>query len=107
MEHSLDDGLRLLRLGVDTHLITEPLCPAAAASQPGGLVVERPTARPPICHALSQFDFYDVVKTTILRLGWALAQELAPHGATAVTVTPGWLRSEIMLDGFGVTDKLA
>ena len=48
--------------------------------------------------------FYDLVKTTILRLGWALAQELAPHGATAVTLTPGWLRSEMMLDTFGVTE---
>jgi NAD(P)-dependent dehydrogenase (short-subunit alcohol dehydrogenase family) len=49
--------------------------------------------------------FYDLAKIAILRLGWALAQELAPHSAAAVTLTPGWLRSEMMLDGFGVTES--
>jgi NAD(P)-dependent dehydrogenase (short-subunit alcohol dehydrogenase family) len=32
------------------------------------------------------------------------ADELAPHGATALSLTPGWLRSEMMLESFGVTE---
>ena len=104
-EHSLDDGLRLLRLGVDTHLITNHYALPLLIRQPGGLVVEMTdgTAAYNASHYRNSI-FYDLVKTTILRLGWALAQELAPHGATAVTLTPGWLRSEMMLDTFGVTE---
>jgi NAD(P)-dependent dehydrogenase (short-subunit alcohol dehydrogenase family) len=49
--------------------------------------------------------FYDLAKSAVLRLGWAQAQELAPHGATAVALTPGWLRSEMMLDAFGVSEE--
>ena len=104
-EHSLDDGLRLLRLGVDTHLITSHYALPLLIRQPGGLVVEMTdgTAAYNATHYRNSI-FYDLAKTAILRLGWALAQELAPHGATAVTLTPGWLRSEMMLDGFGVTE---
>ena len=104
-EHSLDDGLRLLRLGVDTHLITNHYALPLLIRQPGGLVVEMTdgTAAYNATHYRNSL-FYDLAKTTILRLGWALAQELAPRGATAVTLTPGWLRSEMMLDGFGVTE---
>jgi NAD(P)-dependent dehydrogenase (short-subunit alcohol dehydrogenase family) len=104
-EHSLDDGLRLLRLGVDTHLITSHYALPLLIRQPGGLVVEMTdgTAAYNTTHYRNS-TFYDLAKTAILRLGWALAQELAPHGATAVALTPGWLRSEMMLDAFGVTE---
>jgi NAD(P)-dependent dehydrogenase (short-subunit alcohol dehydrogenase family) len=104
-DHSLDDGLRLLRLGVDTHLITSHYALPLLIRQPGGLVVEMTdgTAAYNATHYRNS-TFYDLAKTAILRLGWALAQELAPHGATAVTLTPGWLRSEMMLDAFGVTE---
>ncbi len=104
-QHSLDDGLRLLRLGVDTHLITSHYAMPLLIQQPGGLVVEMTdgTAAYNATHYRNSI-FYDLVKTANLRLGWALAQELAPHGATAVTLTPGWLRSEMMLDAFGVTE---
>lgn len=47
---------------------------------------------------------YDLVKTTVNRLAFAQAEELRPHGIAAVAVTPGFLRSEAMLDGFGVTE---
>jgi NAD(P)-dependent dehydrogenase (short-subunit alcohol dehydrogenase family) len=105
-EHSLDDGLRLLRLGVDTHLITSHYALPLLIQQPGGLVVEMTdgTAAYNATHYRNSI-FYDLAKTASLRLGWALAQEVAPHGATAVTLTPGWLRSEMMLDGFGVTES--
>ena len=48
--------------------------------------------------------FYDLAKTSVIRLAWGHGRELAPHGATAVALTPGWLRSEMMLDIFGVTE---
>jgi NAD(P)-dependent dehydrogenase (short-subunit alcohol dehydrogenase family) len=48
--------------------------------------------------------FYDLAKVSVQRLAWGQARELAPHGATAVSLTPGWLRSEMMLDIFGVTE---
>ena len=48
--------------------------------------------------------FYDLAKAANLRMAFALARELAPHGATAVAVTPGWLRSETMLEAYGVTE---
>jgi NAD(P)-dependent dehydrogenase (short-subunit alcohol dehydrogenase family) len=104
-EHSLDDGLRLLRLGVDTHLITSHYALPLLIQQPGGLVVEMTdgTAAYNATHYRNS-TFYDLAKSAILRLGWALAQELAPHGAAVVTLTPGWLRSEMMLDAFGVTE---
>jgi NAD(P)-dependent dehydrogenase (short-subunit alcohol dehydrogenase family) len=48
--------------------------------------------------------FYDLAKTSVVRIAWALAQELRPHNCTAVALTPGWLRSEQMLDNYGVTE---
>lgn len=104
-EHSLEDGLRLLRLGVDTHLITSHYALPLLIRQPGGLVVEMTdgTAAYNATHYRNS-TFYDLAKTAILRLGWALAQELAPYGATVVTLTPGWLRSEMMLDAFDVSE---
>ncbi|WP_143187330.1 SDR family oxidoreductase, partial [Rhodococcus maanshanensis] len=49
--------------------------------------------------------FYDLAKAAVSRMAFALAHELGPRGATAVLVTPGWLRSEMMLDNFGVTES--
>jgi NAD(P)-dependent dehydrogenase (short-subunit alcohol dehydrogenase family) len=48
--------------------------------------------------------FYDLAKAANLRMAFALGHELAPHGATAVALTPGWLRSEAMLEVYGVTE---
>lgn len=48
--------------------------------------------------------FYDLAKASNLRMAFALGHKLAPHGATAVALTPGWLRSEAMLDAYGVTE---
>jgi NAD(P)-dependent dehydrogenase (short-subunit alcohol dehydrogenase family) len=48
--------------------------------------------------------FYDLAKSSVLRLAFAQAQELEPHGCTALALTPGWLRSEMMLEIYGVTE---
>ena len=104
-QQPLDAGLRLLRLAIDTHLITSHFALPLLIRKPGGLVVEVTdgTAEYNATHyRLSAF--YDLAKAAILRLAWSQAHELRPHGATAVALTPGWLRSELMLEHFGVTE---
>ncbi len=104
-KHSLEKGLHMLRLAIDTHLITSHFALPLVLSRPGGLVIEMTdgTAEYNATHYRNS-TFYDLVKTSVTRLAWALSQEVAPHGATAVALTPGWMRSEIMLDAFGVTE---
>jgi NAD(P)-dependent dehydrogenase (short-subunit alcohol dehydrogenase family) len=104
-ESELDYGLHLLRLAVDTHAITAHHALPLLVRRPGGLVVEVTdgTAEYNADHYRVSF-FYDMTKAANLRVAFALGHELAPHGATAVALTPGWLRSEAMLEGFGVTE---
>jgi NAD(P)-dependent dehydrogenase (short-subunit alcohol dehydrogenase family) len=104
-EHDLDKGLRLLRLAIDTHLITSHHALPLMIQHPGGLLVEMTDGTADynaVNYRLSAF--YDLAKTSVIRLAWGHARELAPHGATAVALTPGWLRSEMMLDIYGVTE---
>jgi NAD(P)-dependent dehydrogenase (short-subunit alcohol dehydrogenase family) len=104
-EHDLDNGLRLLRLAVDTHLITSHHALPLLTRRPGGLVVEMTDGTLEYNAATYRNSaFYDLAKTAVLRLAFVQAHELEPHGATAVALTPGWLRSEMMLDAFGVTE---
>jgi len=104
-EHGLDNGLRLLRLGIDTHLITAHFALPLLIAQPGGLLVEVTdgTADYNATHYRLS-PFYDLAKTAVNRMAWAHAKDLAPHGATSVSLTPGWLRSEMMLEAFGVRE---
>ncbi|MEU2390225.1 SDR family oxidoreductase [Streptomyces sp. NPDC007369] len=104
-EHDLDKGLRLLRLAVDTHAITSHFALPLLLREPGGLVVEMTdgTSDYNTGHYRVSF-FYDLAKAAVLRMAFALGHELGPRGATAVALTPGWLRSEMMLDAFGVTE---
>lgn len=104
-EHSLDNGLRLLRLAVDTHLITAHHGLPLLIRNPGGLLVE-------VTDGTAEYNadhyrlsvFYDLAKTAATRMAWAHAKDLAPYRATAVSITPGWMRSEMMLDEFGVSE---
>ncbi len=104
-EHDLDDGLRILRLGVDTHLITSHCLHPLLIERPGGLLVE-------VTDGTREYNdenfrlsvFYDLAKSAVNRLAFSHGHELAGFGATAVAVTPGWLRSEMMLDNWGVTE---
>src|SRR3954451_18493557 len=105
-EHDLDDGLRLLRLGVETHLITSHAALPLLIRRPGGLVVELTDGTRAYNDTRYRVNaFYDLAKAAVLRLAFAQSVELAPHGATAVALTPGWLRSEMMLENFGVTEE--
>ncbi len=102
-EHDLDAGLRLLRLALETHLITSHHALPLLVRRPGGLVVEVTdgTAAYNADHYRVSL-FYDLAKTSVIRLAWAQAQELRARGGTAVALTPGWMRSEAMLDHYGV-----
>jgi NAD(P)-dependent dehydrogenase (short-subunit alcohol dehydrogenase family) len=105
-ESSLDIGLRTLRLAVDTHAITNHFALPLLIKSPGGLVVE-------VTDGTDEYNatnyrvsfFYDLAKAAVSRMAFALAHELKPYGATAVLLTPGWLRSEGMLEAFGVTES--
>ncbi|EST39081.1 short-chain dehydrogenase [Streptomycetaceae bacterium MP113-05] len=105
-EHDLDDGLRLLRLAVETHAVTSHHALPLLLRDSGGLVVEMTdgTAEYNAANYRVSF-FYDLAKSSVLRMAFGLSRELGPRGATAVALTPGWLRSEIMLDAFGVTEE--
>jgi NAD(P)-dependent dehydrogenase (short-subunit alcohol dehydrogenase family) len=105
-EHSLERGLRMLRLAIDTHIITSHFALPLLIKNEGGLVVE-------MTDGTAEYNaenyrnslFYDLAKTSVIRLAWAQSRELAPHRCTAVALTPGWLRSEMMLDLFGVGES--
>jgi NAD(P)-dependent dehydrogenase (short-subunit alcohol dehydrogenase family) len=105
-EHDLDRGLRILRLAIDTHLITSHFALPLLIREPGGLVVEMTDGTRDYNAENYRINvFYDLAKTSVIRLAFAQSKELAPHGCTAVALTPGWLRSEMMLDKFRVTER--
>lgn len=105
-ESDLDYGLRSLRLAVDTHAITSHCALPLLIRQPGGLVVEVTDGTDEYNAANYRVSFfYDLAKAAVGRMAFALAHELRAHGATAVLLTPGWLRSEAMLDVYGVSES--
>lgn len=104
-EHPLDVGLRILRLAVDTHIVTSHHALPLLLRRPGGLVVEMTDGTAEYNRANYRISFfYDLAKTSVIRMAFAQAKELGERGATAVSLTPGWMRSEIMLEHFGVTE---
>ncbi len=104
-ESSLETGLRTVRLQVETHIVTSHFALPLLIRQPGGLVVEVNDGTDEYNAANYRVSFfYDLAKASVGRMAFALAHELPPHGATAVSVTPGWLRSEEMLDIYKVTE---
>jgi NAD(P)-dependent dehydrogenase (short-subunit alcohol dehydrogenase family) len=102
----LDGGLRILRLAIETHLVTSHHLLPLLIDKPGGLLVE-------VTDGTSEYNashyrlsvYYDLAKVAVSRLAFSQGHELTPHGATAVAITPGWLRSEMMLDAFGVREE--
>ena len=105
-EQNLDRGLRMLRLAIDTHLITSHYALPLLIRRPGGLVVEMTDGTREYNAANYRLSaFYDLAKTAVIRLAFAQSKELEPHGCAAVALTPGWMRSEMMLDIYGVTEE--
>jgi NAD(P)-dependent dehydrogenase (short-subunit alcohol dehydrogenase family) len=101
-QHPLDDTLRIVRNGIETHLITAHHALPLLIETGDGLVVEVGDGKAGV--PFRGVVAYDHVKEAVVRLGFSLAAELRPYGATALSVTPGFLRSEAMLEHFGVTE---
>lgn len=106
-EHDLAGGLRMLRMGLDTHIITSTLALPLMLGSGGRLLVE-------VTDGTSEFNadvrdtvgfYYDLVKAGVDRIVKSLDHDLRGQQVTALGVTPGWLRSEAMLDNFGVTEE--
>jgi NAD(P)-dependent dehydrogenase (short-subunit alcohol dehydrogenase family) len=105
-ELDLDDGLRILRLAVDTHLITSHHLLPLLVERPGGLVVE-------VTDGTTDYNareyrisvFYDLAKVSVNRLAFSQGHDLSRVDGTAVAITPGFLRSEMMLEAFGVREE--
>jgi NAD(P)-dependent dehydrogenase (short-subunit alcohol dehydrogenase family) len=105
-EHDLDAGLRMLRLAIDTHLITSHHALPLLLRSDGGLLVEvTDGTREYNATHYRESVFYDLAKEAVNRIAWAQAQELGLRGATALSITPGWMRSEMMLEHYGVTEE--
>jgi NAD(P)-dependent dehydrogenase (short-subunit alcohol dehydrogenase family) len=106
-EHDLAAGLRMLRMGVDTHLITAHAALPLLLRSDCGLLVEMTdgTAEVNANYRERVGFFYDLVKANVSRIILSLTHELRDTPVTALGVTPGWLRSENMLDLFGVTEE--
>lgn len=105
--HDLTKGFTMLRYGVGTHLITNTKAIPLMLRTGGGLIVE-------MTDGTSEFNrdfrknvgfYYDLVKANVERITIGLASELEDEPISAVAVTPGWMRSEQMLEGFGVTES--
>ncbi|MGW0733250.1 SDR family oxidoreductase [Streptomyces sp. NPDC002851] len=104
-EHDLDKGLRALRLGVESHIVTSSIALPLLVRHRGGLLAEVTDGTEESNSRYREPFYYDLAKAAPLRMARGLAGELAEYGCTAVCLTPGWLRSEAMLDHFGVTEE--
>ncbi|WP_227870087.1 MULTISPECIES: SDR family oxidoreductase [Streptomyces] len=105
-EANLADGLRMLRLGVETHIITTHYAVPLLIRRPGGLLIEMTDGTNAYNGPRYREHFhYDLAKCAPLRMAFTLGEELKEKGCTAVALTPGFLRSEAMLEAFGVTEE--
>lgn len=101
-EMSLDDGLRMLTRGVHTHIITSYHAVPLLIKGGGGLIIEITDGDN---YGYRGDLFFDLAKTSLIRLAYAQSAELRKHNVTALALTPGFLRSEAMLDHFGVSEE--
>jgi len=105
-EHNLENGLHMLELGIHTHLITTHFALPLMIKHPGGLLVE-------VTDGTDEYNsehyrispFYDLSKVGVTRMAWAHAKDLEKYAATSVCISPGWMRSEMMLEAHGVNEK--
>lgn len=110
-EHDPENGWRMMGMGVRTHLLTAhhalPLMLRSGSVGSPGLLVEMTDGTD---ESNREFRagvgaYYDLVKASVGRIVVALTHELGDHPVTPVLVTPGWIRSEAMLEHFGVTEQ--
>ncbi|MFG3493763.1 SDR family oxidoreductase [Streptomyces sp. NPDC047928] len=101
----LEQGLRMLDLGIRSHAITSGIALPLLVRHPGGLLVEMTDGTAEYNQRFRENFYYDLAKTTPIRMAFALAHDLEDTGCTAVALSPGFLRSEEMLDAFGVREE--
>src|SRR5688572_33447576 len=95
----------MLRLAIDTHLVTSHFALPLLIRRPGGLVVEMTDGTREYNATNYRLSaFYDLAKWAVLRLAFSQAEDLKPFQCTAVALTPGWMRSEMMLEHYGVSE---
>src|SRR5680860_221363 len=101
-EHDLDAGLRAVRNGLESHIVTSHALAPLMVARGAGLVVEMTDG---VDDDYRGSLFYDLAKSAVIRLALAQARELGPHGITALALTPGFMRSEAVLDHLGATEE--
>ncbi|HVM12656.1 MAG TPA: SDR family NAD(P)-dependent oxidoreductase, partial [Actinomycetota bacterium] len=101
-EHDLGNGIALVRNAVETHLITSWHAAPLLMRTPGSLIVEVTDG---VSDRYRGSLFYDLAKASVIRLAMAQAEELRTHGVTVLALTPGFLRSETVLEHFGVDEE--
>ncbi|MBI9044649.1 MAG: SDR family oxidoreductase [Anaerolineaceae bacterium] len=106
-EQSLEKGLQVLRNSTESHIITNHYILPLLIRDEGGILFE--VSDGTLEYNLQRYRcnclFYDLAKISINRMAWALSHELSPYKCTAIGITSGWLRSEMMLDGFNVAEE--
>ncbi|MGA5128354.1 SDR family oxidoreductase [Streptomyces olivoreticuli] len=104
-ECDMDKGLRMLRLGVETHFVTSRYALPLMIRRPGGLVVEMTDGTEEFNRRYRAPFYYDLAKYAPIRMAKALAEEAAEYGCTALSLTPGFMRTEAVLEMFGVSEE--
>jgi NAD(P)-dependent dehydrogenase (short-subunit alcohol dehydrogenase family) len=97
----LEKGFRMLRNALHSHIITARYAAPLMVERGSGLMVE--IGDGDALYYRSTL-FYDLIKVSVSRLAYAMAEELHRHGVAALAITPGFMRTESMLDHFGVTE---
>lgn len=104
-ELDLHKGFQMMEGALHTHIITShfagPLLIQSAKESKSGLIVEVTDGN---SYQYRGNFFYDLVKTTVIRMAFVLARELRNKNVAAIALTPGFVRSEVILDQFGVTE---
>lgn len=102
---NLQKGFQMMERALHTHIITShfaaPLLIESAIESKSGLIVEVTDGD---SYQYRGNLFYDLVKTTVIRMAFVFARELRRKNVAAIALTPGLLRSEVMLDYFRVTE---
>ncbi|MBI4789190.1 MAG: SDR family NAD(P)-dependent oxidoreductase [Chloroflexi bacterium] len=101
-EHSLANGLTMLERAINTHIITSHYAAPLLVGRKQGVIFEITDGK---TYEYRGAFFYDLVKVTVMRMALTMAKDLEPYRVAAIAVTPGFLRSEAMLDHFGVTEE--
>lgn len=101
-EHSLEAGLQMLERAITTHIITSHYATPLLLQSKSGIIFEITDGK---TYDYRGTFYYDLVKVSVMRMAYSMAKDLLPHHIAAIAVTPGFLRSEAVLDHFGVTEK--